>query len=290
MREVLNVDLKEASKNMCIDNLVDMYGLIDRTNVRRQLYDMIERCVGTGNISFHDLYEMTGKNLVCAVVNVSEGKLEYHSYSTTPNFKVVDSVLASMSIPGVFTPTLLNGDFYVDGALMDNLPFSVFSPEETFMLSLRTNLPDLTTFKNYLHRVFILGLNGSEEVRIRALPEKLRRHRLLIRLDISSLDFNITKSKKMDVIRQGANATQRFLYPKILISDCMKIIASTLLSLSKEVETMESDDDEKDSVEEFDGSDNDSNGPNAPKSSSKSEVTKKQSSEPLTAKVTEEDD
>jgi NTE family protein len=55
--------------------------------------------------------------LYVAITNLNSGKVEYHREG-----KLTDFVIASSSIPILFKPIVLNGQMYVDGGLIDNLP------------------------------------------------------------------------------------------------------------------------------------------------------------------------
>lgn len=55
--------------------------------------------------------------LIVAATNLNSGRVEY--FSKGP---LADIILASSSIPIVFSPVDLNGSRYVDGGLIDNLP------------------------------------------------------------------------------------------------------------------------------------------------------------------------
>jgi len=54
-----------------------------------------------------------------AVTNLQEGKVEYLSEGP-----LIDSLIASSSIPTLFEATHLNNSLYIDGGIMDNLPVS----------------------------------------------------------------------------------------------------------------------------------------------------------------------
>src|SRR5665811_384027 len=54
-----------------------------------------------------------------AVSNLNKGIVEYKNKGL-----LGETVLASSSIPILFSPVILNGDSYVDGGLMDNIPIS----------------------------------------------------------------------------------------------------------------------------------------------------------------------
>ena len=53
-------------------------------------------------------------------LNINTGK-----YTVFTKGKLVPRLLASMAIPGVFPPQEINGEYYVDGGTLDNVPVSV---------------------------------------------------------------------------------------------------------------------------------------------------------------------
>ncbi|MBL0125865.1 MAG: patatin-like phospholipase family protein [Flavobacteriales bacterium] len=96
------------------------------------------------DITFHDLFNLTGVDLVITCTNISAHQNKYFSVGHSPNFPVVDAVLASMSLPFFFKPLLVNtnvefdeeeGDddytrgyrgLYVDGGMTRNYPLHAF--------------------------------------------------------------------------------------------------------------------------------------------------------------------
>lgn len=69
-------------------------------------------------------FENLGKKLYVAVTNLTKGQPEI--FSEGP---LIRPVLASASIPVIFKPIELDGDVYVDGGLMDNLPIGPMTGE-----------------------------------------------------------------------------------------------------------------------------------------------------------------
>jgi len=57
--------------------------------------------------------------LYVAATNLNKGKIEYFHKGN-----IIEAVIASCSIPVVFKPHIINGNYYVDGGVMDNLPIS----------------------------------------------------------------------------------------------------------------------------------------------------------------------
>jgi NTE family protein len=57
--------------------------------------------------------------LIIAVCNLNKGEVEYISSGNLAKF-----VIASSTIPGLFQPSMIDDNYYVDGGAMDNLPLS----------------------------------------------------------------------------------------------------------------------------------------------------------------------
>lgn len=93
-------------------------------------------------ITFYDLFNLTGVDLVIVGTNVSAHSGRYFSVGHTPDFPVVDAVTLSMSMPFVFKPVLVNthvdsdhaedeytksyNGLYVDGGMAQNFPLHAF--------------------------------------------------------------------------------------------------------------------------------------------------------------------
>jgi NTE family protein len=75
------------------------------------LEKLLRKYLGTQNI------EDLEKPLIIAATNIREGKTKYF---TTGD--LVDSILASCSIPVIFYPKDINGELYVDGGVTNNFP------------------------------------------------------------------------------------------------------------------------------------------------------------------------
>lgn len=76
-------------------------------------------------ITFDDIFKMYGKTYIC-VATRNDGSPVYFSRHTHAHMKCIDAVMASISIPMVFTPYIYNSDKYYDGCLSDPCPIRVF--------------------------------------------------------------------------------------------------------------------------------------------------------------------
>lgn len=82
-------------------------GLLNMTKVKKEL----ER-----ELAIKDLKETKYPFYVC-VSNITKGKVEYLCEGPA-----IDLIIASASIPVLFSPVKINGDLYSDGGIFDNLP------------------------------------------------------------------------------------------------------------------------------------------------------------------------
>jgi len=74
-----------------------------------------------GGVTFEEL----GRRLVVASVDINSGMQVYWGLPGLRRVSVADAVLASCALPGFFPPREIDGRFFVDGALADNLPVAL---------------------------------------------------------------------------------------------------------------------------------------------------------------------
>ncbi len=70
-----------------------------------------------------ETFEELPRKFLCAAANVHTGKVKY--FHEGP---LLDAVIASASVPVVFKPMIIDGQMYVDGGLIDNLPAGALRP------------------------------------------------------------------------------------------------------------------------------------------------------------------
>ncbi len=88
-------------------------GLTSLENLRERLQQYIP----------YETFEVLPKKFLCAAANVQTGKVKY--FHEGP---LLDAVIASASVPIVFKPVHIDGQLYVDGGLLDNLPAGALRP------------------------------------------------------------------------------------------------------------------------------------------------------------------
>jgi NTE family protein len=187
----------------------DNYGLDNCSHFEKLFRIMIKKKVDNENITFSELYNITKKKLVISASNLNKKQTTYFSYENTPDIKVIDAVIASISIPILYIPKKIDDDLYLDGCITNHFPINIFknSKKETIGAIVLSNQKrtELNNFLDIISSIVFCGFeNQSKEI--------LREYENVIVLDndIDSLDFNMTKEIKIKTINDGYEQTYNY--------------------------------------------------------------------------------
>jgi NTE family protein len=170
-------------------------------------------------ITFAELLLATGIELHVAAVSWTWGRLQIFSATETPDVPVALAMLASMSIPGIWPPVVIDGDVFVDGGALCNHPVCVFDGREPAeILGVRVDSreeidggpvdlePGLGGLWRYIGRVLGIVLDGASR---QWVPEHLWER--IIRIDVTGipgLDFGPAHLEAL--LQAGRRAVEEF--------------------------------------------------------------------------------
>jgi len=127
---VRNMDVSSILGNDFPSGILSMdktYGISDGTFFMKILQSLVAYMLGGRiNVSFKELYQLTGKRLVVIGSCLTTKQTIYFSESSSPDFDIVLAVRISVSIPIIFAPVVIDGMQYIDGALTNPYPFNYF--------------------------------------------------------------------------------------------------------------------------------------------------------------------
>lgn len=132
-------------------------GLIDIGQVKKVMTEMIGK----------DDFSSLQMPFFCAVTNLNSGMEEIKSEG-----KLFQWVMASASIPVVFEPQIIDGNTYVDGGLLNNLPSEAIREKCQILIGVHVNHngpeKEVTGLKTIAERAFRLGIaqNVRESIAI----------------------------------------------------------------------------------------------------------------------------
>jgi NTE family protein len=134
-----------------------------------------------------------------AISNLNKGTIEYRN--TGP---LGETVLASSSIPILFAPVEINGNLYVDGGLLDNIPVEPIKNDcEQIIVSNISPINPKENIKNLIEiatRTFYMSVNANMKVvrkyaGIYIEPDGIDKYEVLSRThadDLYELGYNST--------------------------------------------------------------------------------------------------
>ena len=147
-------------------------------------------------INLEELYYTTNKTLNIVVTNISNGTEEIFNKDNTPKYNVIDCIIASCSIPGLYPPIKLNNNYYIDGFLVNNYPIDIFKDDLENTIGVKitesTYYKDMN-FKSYIHNLFSI-LTKNKENSNKIYYNKLKKN-IYLENNIGGLDINISKNK-----------------------------------------------------------------------------------------------
>ena len=138
-------------------NFFNNYGLDDASEFMRVFKIILKKKINNENITFKELYELTNMKLIISATNLNKMEIEFFDYDSTPDCKVIDALIMSISIPLLFKPIKYN-DYYVDGGLTDNYPITYFETERKETLGMLVTSSTLNQFNVNNIEDYLLGL------------------------------------------------------------------------------------------------------------------------------------
>lgn len=206
----LNQDFTELL-SFDIEYLIEEYGL-DKGD---QYIEMICEILGEyKDLTFKELYDKVNKRLIMSATCLNNYNVEYFDYISHPNMKIIDGIRASISIPFLFTAVKMNDKTYIDGAILEPLPISLFDRKNTLGIMIVDKnyrngfISDLNTLQDFAYN-FILCVKRRLDI-LNNFEEKYDILHISL-ANINFLDFNINIEKKNQIIKIGYDTVKTYL-------------------------------------------------------------------------------
>lgn len=225
-----------------VTRLMKSYGWYSSAYAYSWIRDVIaQQCEGNGDATFGEFRERGFRDLYVIAANISKSRGEIFSAETTPYAPVAAALLISQSIPLFFEAiqfdgyTIGQGDYYADGALVNNFPVDLFDEPRYLELgdkmqsdinwqtlglqhvtpadAIEANRP-IESLRSYMENLSQMVLN-MQTARQMLNPLNAKRSIQISNLGISGTDFTVEPKPGNSVydqlVAEGYTATQRFL-------------------------------------------------------------------------------
>lgn len=197
-----------------LKNFIDKYGFSDGNKLEEFIKTLISNKGYKKDITFTELYNMTGKTLVVCTTCLKTRETVFFNKDT--DMPVYLAVRMSMNIPFVFQPVLYMSSHYVDGGLSANLPIRYYNKDDMdkiLCIKLSDNNKnnyDDSTFINYAMNI-IKTLQKSIEKRDFKYCSDNKCSLLILESSIGkTIDFNISLEEKETMFSEGLECAKKF--------------------------------------------------------------------------------
>jgi NTE family protein len=119
--ESISTDLFSLVQVNTFQSILASWGLMSTLPLEQRLTILLKAKLGTVP-SFRELYNLTGQTVIVVASDLDARTPLYFSHETTPEVSVVEAVVASCTVPLLFSQRTYSGHRVIDGAFTDPYP------------------------------------------------------------------------------------------------------------------------------------------------------------------------
>jgi predicted acylesterase/phospholipase RssA len=216
-------DVFKDSQYLDIVSMMNGSGALNFTKIQEHLEQMTIEKIGRV-VTFQDIKEIFGKNLIITTYNWTLQTLEYQSCKTTPDMPCLIALRQSSALPLVFPPFKYMGNYYIDGGIYDNFPidYNLDVENENNVKSHRLGImidfyndnfhknPNENNMLEYIYQIIIIQMCQND---IRKLESAKHMDVIKIQTDVSLFNFQVNNKEKMDLFSIGYQQAKEFFNP-----------------------------------------------------------------------------
>lgn len=200
----------------------DTYGLIPFTPFRDLISSLLEKNGVLPSITFRQLYRFTNQTLSIFACCIEQNELACFNVRTTPDYPVIDALLASCAIPLIFPVCKIQDKRYIDGGMVSDwaIDTELSPPNKNQIMLLRGTFNSSNhishkceNFTDYIHYLLNIGTQNIE----RLDPSmKLVKEQLAFELNLSFENHSFSLDYLTFDIKQLRNEILEDLHSSIL--------------------------------------------------------------------------
>ena len=201
----IELDLTSFMGEPSIENILLLKSITNLDNVKVVLQTLTNYKFKKDSITFQELYTKTNKIIHIGVTSLTNTNFTIFNYQNYPNVNIIDAILASCSLPGIFPPYKINNSYYCDGGVLNNCPIDIFQNDIKNTIAFMFEIPPYSNNFNILQYIsFAIGMPFKN--RTKTLLSKYPDNIIVFKDNkIPLVDFNLTKTKIKNTINYGKN-------------------------------------------------------------------------------------
>lgn len=197
-------------KNLNIAGVVEQKGLINYYIVQDYLEKLSINKIGYIP-TFKDLRLKLGKDLTLVTYNLTKNQPEYLNNSTYPDMNCLTAIRMTANVPLLFERFFYNSCEYLDGGLVDNFPVCYLKGPEYKTIGINISPIDMSIPKKQNYVMYLLKVAMIPYNYFNTQYKHTENADIIeIQTDISSFDFNLDISTRMNLFSKGYQTTVKF--------------------------------------------------------------------------------
>jgi predicted patatin/cPLA2 family phospholipase len=202
----LNFNFASIQTELNCEDIFTNYGICSNHKIVIILEHFLKHKYNIIDITFIDLYKLTGKKLVIIGTNISDSCYEVFDYNNTPDMSVMLALKITSCIPVLFEPILYKNKYYVDGGIGNAFPINYCNINTTLGLYVITRNRKIDSIKNVMLSCITILQNVPYKERI-----EYNNVIKIENIDINFDEFDASKERKQELIDRGINIANDYI-------------------------------------------------------------------------------
>lgn len=209
--DMLSSNIDNIDIDVMLSNLIYSYGIDNGDKVHNIIKIFIKNKIKNTEITFKELYDYNNIEITIVITNLSKNITEYCNYINTPDMKIHLAIRASISLPLIFNPVIIDNSYYIDGGVTNNLAIDYIGEKnikKTLTISLTClQNKNINSLSKYILSIFKCYITFLEIEKINKYKDNI----LIIEQNCSPIESNICQEKIHELIDNGYNKTISYL-------------------------------------------------------------------------------
>jgi predicted acylesterase/phospholipase RssA len=202
----------------------DNRGLFDQINMDELIKPILLGKDIPADITLKGLYDITGIDFFITTSEVVKFELNVLSHKTHPEWRLLDAIYASCTLPLIFAPIMKNNCCYIDGGLFSNYPLDIClkdscNPNEVLGIrktshNSREPLDSKSSLFDIIKNIIRNAMKTFNGIPLNSIQNEINIQGSHISLE-GIIRFSTSKEERIKLINDGRNLFDEFYNDKL---------------------------------------------------------------------------
>ena len=188
------------------------YALFNLNKIENLLKNLLYLKFKKKKITYIELYNLTHKTINIIALDITNHDCTTFNYINTPDVNVIDSIIASCSIPFIYPPKKINNIYYIDSLLYNDYPTYIFKTDLKNTIGIYTkdetynSQNNLEDFYTYMFNLYVTTRKFLKN-KIVDIPKI----NIELKSDYNGINYSIDKKDIFILFNNGYNNTYNYI-------------------------------------------------------------------------------